>query len=775
MIRSPLALGVLLILAAPQALAQGSGSAQVPTLIEPLDFSPNGAWRRQAALVRTLRDQLLRSGDLRTLNGSRGGPFFSPSLVTPGAAPTAVTGAFKVPVIVIAYKDFNVPYSISDYQCLLFSRTPGACGLSGYHPYSVTTFYEELSHHRISMDGVVFPPVRVDSNASFYTDGCRAITVTNQTNCPSHPEGNRMALMLRAALDSISNRAGGDTVWAQFDNDGPDHVPNSGDDDGVVDFVTFLQPQVGGECSGTNNATGGVWSHRFTISGWNSNVPYTTKTSRAGGGFIKVNDYTIQSELGGANSCDGTNIMAVGTVSHETGHAFGLPDLYDTRGSTQGIGGWGLMGSGNYARPYSPSSYDAWSLNALGWATIDTLGTSRTITTGPRLLTDTIFYARTHNVDEYVLLDNRQSVLSDTAQMNPTLDGACPQPLGSPFGGACAKSPGLLVWLIDAVKVQNGLFSNDVNSFLFGSLQGVELIQADGLNQLRTAGTRNRGDRGDSYPGSTANNKLSLLTNPGARDNFGAYLGFILDRIQNPLSGIMQFRFTRREPTVIAAQNGGQIRISGQLWDRYEEVIPAGDPLDLSVDLVQLLNAGKSRATFLAWSDGGPANHAFISNPAKPDTVSATFSLEHRLLLATVVNGAVTSSIAGNLSAGVFLTEGAQVTLTAAPAAGFIFAGWRGDTVAVNPGLQLTMRKGYDLEARFVQGIAIVSADAVADLLGTPKLTDQQRTYLDELGNRNGSLDVGDILAMFRRSGQAAPAALLQGALTVAAKAKVQP
>ena len=118
--------------------------------------------------------------------------------------------------------------------------------------------------------------------------------------------------------------------------------------------------------------------------------------------------------------------MAVGTVSHETGHAFGLPDLYDTRGSTQGIGGWGLMGSGNYARPYSPSSYDAWSLNALGWATIDTLGTSRTIITGPRLLNDTIFYAKTHDVNEYVLLENRQSVLSDTAQMNPVGTSTCP-------------------------------------------------------------------------------------------------------------------------------------------------------------------------------------------------------------------------------------------------------------------------------------------------------------------------------------------------------------
>ncbi len=762
MTRTLIALALLGVLAAPPARAQGSGSS--PSLIEPFDFSPNGAWRRQAAQVRNLRAQLLRNGNIRALNAVRGGPFFAPSLLAAGGASTAVTGAFKVPVILLAYKDIPVPapFQVADYQCLLFSQNPGTCGLLGDHPYSVATYYEELSHHRISMDGVVFPTVRMDSVAGFYTDGCKAITVTNQTNCPTHPEGNRMAIMLRAALDSISNRPDGATVWAQFDNDGPDGVPNSPDDDGVVDFVTFLQPQVGGECGGQPNSTGGVWSHRFVISGWGGPA-YTTKTPRPVGGFIKVNDYTIQSELGGSTSCDGTQIMAVGTVSHETGHAFGLPDLYDTQGPTQGIGGWGLMGSGNYSRPYSPSSYDVWSLNTLGWATIDTLGTSRTVTTGPRLLTDTIFYAKTHNVDEYFLLENRQAVLSDTAQMNPLLSSACPQPTGSPLSGGCAKSPGLLVWLIDEVKVQGGRSGNTVN---FGTPQGVELIQADGRNDLRTAGARNRGDRGDSYPGSTGNTRYSLLTNPAARDNFGAYTGFILDQIQNPPSGVMQFRFTRREPTVIQALNGGQVRVDGVPWDRYEEVVPAGDQLQLSVDPIQLLDGGKTRASFLSWSNGAQQpDQVLTSAAAKPDTVTASFSLDYRLLLAAASGGTVTSTIAGDLAAGVFLTPGVPVTLTATPALGFIFAGWRGDTVAVGPSLQIAMRKGYDLEARFVVAVSVVAADAVSEVLGTPRLTDQQRTFLDELGNRNGSLDVGDILAMFRRSGQAAPPALLRAAL----------
>jgi M6 family metalloprotease-like protein len=717
--------------------------------------------------VRTLRTQLLRQGDLTRLNAVRGGSPLRPFIL--GVLPTtAVTGAFHVPVIPIAYKDVSVPRPISQYQCLLFSHTPAGCQTDpGDRPYSVTTFYEELSHNRISLDGVVLTPVRQDSNAAYYTDGCNAISVV--TVCPSRPR-NRMGLMLVASLDSISARPGGDTVWAQFDNDGADGLPNSGDDDGVVDFVTFLQPEVGGECQSLNPKPTGVWSHRYVIHGWVSGLAhpnldgtgrYVTRTPWTGhaGQFLKVDDYTIQSAVGGLTSCDGATIMGIGTVAHETGHAFGLPDLYDTSQSTQGIGGWGLMGSGNYARPYSPSSYDAWSLHVLGWATLDTLSASRTVTAGPRLLTDTIFYARTSNPDEYLLVENRQAVLSDTAQMNPALSDNCPGNLGF-----CAKSPGLLLWLINQSKVQLSLFGNSVN-VSSGGLQGVELIQADGLNQLRTAGGKNRGDRGDAYPGSTNNTRFSLQATPSARDNAGNFIGFILDQIQPQGGGLMRFRFIRRGPTLVASDGSALIRVNGEPWSRFEEVIPGGDQLQLGADETQLLASGKTRARFLAWSHGGPREQTFTSTVAKPDTLLASFTMEHRLLLVSSGGGTVSSNVTGNLNQGVFLAEGAPVTLTAVAPTGTIFTGWRGDTVATLPVLQLTMRKGYDVEARFVAEVNVGSTDAVSDLLGTPRLSDAQRSYLDELGNRNGIFDVGDLLAMYRRLGQAAPPSLLRGAL----------
>jgi M6 family metalloprotease-like protein len=747
--RSLLVLTFLTLACAFEAGAQAS--ARVPVLREPTDWGPNAAWRRRAAEVRIRRLELLRNGNLSVLNSVRGGPFFTPSIVMAGGVATAVTGAFHIPVIPIAYKDVAVPYPVAEYQRILFSRNPGD------RPYTVTTYYEELSHHRISLDGVVFAPIRMDSVAAFYTDGCNGLTIGGVTSCPSRPV-NRMGAMLIAALDSVSNRPGAEDIWAPFDNDGPDGLPNSGDDDGVVDFVTFLQPELGGECRSNAPPSTGIWSHRYVIAGWNSQ-PYVTRTLRRGanglplaGQFIRVNDYTIQSEIGGITACDPASIMAVGTIAHETGHAFGLPDLYDTRASTEGIGGWGLMGSGNYSRPYSPASYDAWSLTTLGWATVDTLGTSRTVTTGARLLSDTIFYARTANPQEYLLVENRQAVLSDTAHMNPALASTCP------VFGFCAKSPGLLFWLIDQAQLNQGLPQNAVNT---GPIHGVALLQADGLNQLRVPGSRNRGDRGDAYPGLSGNTRFSLLSNPSARDNFGDYLGFVVDRIEQLPGTAMSFRFTRRMPSVVRGRNGGQIRVEGVIWDRYEEVIPGGDALHISADPVQLIAAGKTRLTFLGWDRGGPRDQVIISNPARPDTLSASFSVEYRLRLATTGGGTVTATLQGDLVQGIYLQEAVPVRLTAAPAPGFIFVGWRGDTVSTGKSLDLVMRKGYDLEARFVPEVVIAPANATSDLLGTPTLTPAQRAYLDELGNRNGAFDVGDLLALYRSLGQAVPPSLL--------------
>src|SRR3712207_2107900 len=83
-----------------------------------------------------------------------------------------------------------------------------------------------------------------------------------------------------------------------------------------------------------------------------------------------IDDYVIMPAL----ACNGTTMIPIGVFSHEFGHAFGLPDLYDTRSPPEsaGVGGWDLMASGSWggdgsSSPMTPSHMSAWSKEFLGW------------------------------------------------------------------------------------------------------------------------------------------------------------------------------------------------------------------------------------------------------------------------------------------------------------------------------------------------------------------------------------------------------------------------
>src|SRR5262249_11671368 len=167
----------------------------------------------------------------------------------------------------------------------------------------------------------------------------------------------------------------------------------------------------------------------------------------AGGGNIRVDAYTLTSAVGGPGCNNTGQISAIGTVAHEMGHGLGLPDLYDTDptdsdGDTEGIGEWGLMGSGNYTSLISPAHFDAWSKQQMGWVTVRRLTIDGAYTVGPVVSLavgkpDTVFLINPANPNprnEYYLLENKQAVGSDAANMT---------------SGSHPKGGGLLIWHID--------------------------------------------------------------------------------------------------------------------------------------------------------------------------------------------------------------------------------------------------------------------------------------------------------------------------------------
>jgi M6 family metalloprotease-like protein len=685
-----------------------------------LDFRPDGAWRARVAAIRASRHRWLRQGALAALN--------LPASVSLGK----VTGRVIVPVLPIAFRNVPPPFTRGRYEDVIFAPAPVN------RAYSLKSFYEQLSNGNVTIDGRVFDWTIADSADSYYEDGCNGIGVLGP--CPLRTVSRFGELLLRT-LDAVSESAPA-TVWSDYDNDGPDGVPNSGDDDGVVDFVSFLQADQDGACPSSPH----IWAHRFVIRGWNGGSPYVTRTPWYGhpGQFLKIDSYTIQSAVGGNTACDPSSVMPIGTLTHETGHAFGLPDLYDTdvRSSqvTQGVGEWSLMGSGNYARPYSPARYDAWSLFELGWVSVDSLSSGREMRLGPVASSDTVLYVPVPGTDEFYLLENRQAEESDTAQMNPAF-------------GKRQKSPGLLVWHIDEGQlVEHGLGrDNRVNS---GAVHGVALVQADGRNDLEQPGGSNRGDVGDAFPGSTGNTALCRATSPAVRDNLGGFAWFCLDQIsQTSPGGPISLRYISYHSVFAVDQPEARIRVNGSLLQRLDQFFLPGTPTELSIDSLQSDPTGRTRFEFLTWSDGGARFHTLTARDT-PDTVLAHVALQYRLR--TVVQGAgaaaVVSSLSRDINGGVFLNQGSRITLAAAPQAGAVFSRWTGDTTSFRDSLTLTMAHPYDLIANFVPVRAIAMQSAADALLGRSLLPPEDAAYLDAAGNRNGLYDLGDFLAAVHRS-----------------------
>jgi M6 family metalloprotease-like protein len=533
--------------------------------VDGLDFRPAGAWRRETGRVRERRRALLAAGRLAQLNA-------------PGAGAAArVSGQYLVPVIPIAFSNVAPPFPAGDYQQVLFATDPAPL------PYSVRSYYAEMSRGQVTIDGVIFGWVMADSADSYYEDGCNGIGVLNSCPGGTLPFGD---LLLQALQRSDT----GAVDWGRFDSDGTDGLPNSGDDDGVVDFVTFLQPEVDGACGTTN-----LWAHRFDVGFWRGGGFITASPVRdaAGtpvpGSFIRIRDYTLQSGVGGPGACTAGQLMPIGTVAHETGHAFGLPDLYDTNlqspSVTQGLGEWSIMGSGNYTQPYSPAGLDAWSLAELGWVVVDTAPAVGPVVLSPVATADTVLSLAVPGTDEYFLLENRQAIGSDSAQLNP----ACQ------FNGrACAKGPGLLIWHIDAGQIAaHGFYQdNRVNS---GPVHGVALVQADGLNQLRQPGGGNRGDAGDPWPGSSGSTRFDDLTVPAARDNQGLGAGFTLDSIRPlALGGAMGFALGRTTP-------GGVTVTLTEASDALVRRRPLAPAQAAFLDSLGNANGGYDAGDFLAW------------------------------------------------------------------------------------------------------------------------------------------------------------------------------
>jgi len=214
--------------------------------------------------------------------------------------------------------------------------------------------------------------------------------------------------------------------------------------DNEVDFrdfggVIIFHAGSGQESDITGERTDQVWSTFLTRKNLqayfepnNDNYPgFTTNDGAHLTNVILVPEDEYQDYFPGENDENASAYLfsIYGVLAHQFGHVLGLPTLFDndsSNGISQGIGNWGLMGTGLWnGNGYVPAQPCAWSRCFLGWE-------------NPVLITEdspavhTVDYFLNHAPDavrvykiplsatEYFLIENRQQ--NPDGSLNPYTD-----------------------------------------------------------------------------------------------------------------------------------------------------------------------------------------------------------------------------------------------------------------------------------------------------------------------------------------------------------------
>jgi M6 family metalloprotease-like protein len=595
-----------------------------------------------------------------------------------------VSGTFRFPVLLGYYPNEEAPGETVDAVSAQFFDGPNATG-------TITDYYAEASDGRVQLIGEP-----MDWEVSSLT---REEVTGGESGLRPPSRVGEFILELLVANDD------GSVDWGRYDNDGPDGIPNSGDDDGRVDVLAVIHPTHGAECGGQGSATR-IWSHRWNLASA-AGQEYVTGSPAANGGFIRVLDYTIQP----VRNCADDDINDIGVFAHELGHGFGLPDLYATGGAGHaGIGTWGLMGSGSWgcdnggaARPCLPS---AWTREQLGWGTFQDLSPDAdvgTLTFRSPVEGGTIYRYRVPDSDTYYLLEYRGRTGFDSR----------------------VRAAGLLVWQIDAGVIAARRPSNRVNSD--PRAMGVWVRQADGRNDLGNTGEGgNRSDGGDPFPGVTGANAFHASTQPSARIRGGAAARITITDIVEGSDHVTADVTTASASLTLATVGGSSpdlFSVNGVPtgpgvvgeFAPYEVVeVTAGGGIAVSEGV---------RRGFSGWVDG-PADRTRVLEFELDDvTITADYATTEYKVDAELT-GPVPEVVPGVIGAtpslpGFWFPGGTEVQFAAGPYPGFRYEGWGGDFSGEPNPVTVQVDAPISFEAIFSQDYDVTTEAVTALVAGS--------------------------------------------------------
>jgi M6 family metalloprotease-like protein len=369
-----------------------------------------------------------------------------------------MNGSYAVPVLLGEFPNLAGTHPREDFQTELFDGP--------WPTETLTDFFHEISYDQFTATGTVYGWYELPENNSYYQGNDNGFGSDYPTNAPGF-------------VYQLCELADPDVDFSLYDNDGPDGIANSGDDDGFVDNLWAVHSGQGGECGGA-----WLWSHSWALQYGGAPV-YVTDDDRIGGGSIRINSYILMP----GNACNGTTLIEIGVFCHEFGHGIGLPDLYDTDYSSDGIGLWGLMSGGSWGAdghsPSRPAQACVWSKARMGWLVPQSIPRNFEDVELPRMQDNPTALKIWRDGDtsgpEYFLVSNRQKTGFDER-----LPGA-----------------GILIWHIDDTRYSN---SNDDRRL-------VDLEAADDND--------NNENPSDPFPGSLGSRFFNWSTSPNSNDYNG--------------------------------------------------------------------------------------------------------------------------------------------------------------------------------------------------------------------------------------------------------------
>jgi M6 family metalloprotease-like protein len=443
-----------------------------------------------------------------------------------------------------------------------------------YPTGSMADYYIENSYGEFLVTGVVTKWYRMPQTYAYYVNGQRGFG--------AYPQNAQ-----KLTEDAVA-AADPDVDFSQFDNDGPDGIPNSGDDDGMIDALFVVHAGPGYEQSGDPND---IHSHQ-----WVTRNPPTVDGVQA---YV----YSMEPEDG-----------KIGVFGHEFGHVLGLPDLYDYDYDSRGVGYWSMMAAGSWGNGgVTPVHFDGWCKIQLGFVNPVEPTSNVTGASIPNVEDNAVVYRLWKNgypESQYFVVENRQQTGFD----------------------AFLPGEGLVIYHAD-----DDIPNNDDQTHY-----KVAVEQADGLFDLEN--DVNSGDAGDPWPGTSNNRNFDSTSTPNSRDYTGADTQVGVLNISDSGMNMTADIVVETSPALMAY--GANIED-----DLGEESIDPGDTAFVRVNLMNLgLDAtsvdmlsstidplvtvhrdsvfyGNIDADSSAWGD---TTYKFYVSPSCPKAHGVPFTLEKR-------------------------------------------------------------------------------------------------------------------------------------------------